>query len=215
MFKSKKWLVFLIVILPSLFWVILETSTINSRKLAYYGPRKLQGKDTAYYQVNLKFNDIENKTSVELDTEKFPLLALMFVGDKYKNEAFRVSGLWEYVNYKTDKLKHIPFVFVCEQQNDSSTTFNQLKIMGGKSNNLYFYGWNKNSFDSLNQVFFAGKPIYIDYSFIMLIDKNRNVRGYYDARYVAEIKRLIEDYQHLRLKEEKNLMLKENEIKTQ
>ena len=53
---------------------------------------------------------------------------------------------------------------------------------------------------------------YIDYSFFVLVDENRNVRGYYDGRYVAELKRLIEEYQHLRLKEEKNNMLEKNKI---
>jgi hypothetical protein len=48
----------------------------------------------------------------------------------------------------------------------------------------------------------------------MLLDKKRQVRGYYDGRYVAEIKRLIAEYQHLRLKEEKQKILKANEIKT-
>lgn len=46
------------------------------------------------------------------------------------------------------------------------------------------------------------------------MDVNRNIRGYYDGRYVAEIKRLIDEYQHLRLKEEKNKLIKSNEIKS-
>ena len=72
--------------------------------------------------------------------------------------------------------------------------------------------WNPSSFDSLNYSYFKAKPYYIDYSFFVLVDENRNIRGYYDGRYVAELKRLIEEYQHLRLKEEKNNMLKKNKI---
>ena len=48
----------------------------------------------------------------------------------------------------------------------------------------------------------------------MLIDHNRHVRGYYDGRYVSEIKRLIDEYQHLRLKEEKQKLIETNEIKS-
>jgi hypothetical protein len=48
----------------------------------------------------------------------------------------------------------------------------------------------------------------------MLIDHNRHVRGYYDGRYVSEIKRLIDEYQHLRLKEEKQKLIQNNEIKS-
>ncbi len=45
------------------------------------------------------------------------------------------------------------------------------------------------------------------------LDKNRRIRGYYDARYAVEVKRLLSEYQHLRIREEKNTMLKQNEIK--
>jgi hypothetical protein len=74
--------------------------------------------------------------------------------------------------------------------------------------------WNKSSFDSLNKIFFKEKPYYIDYSFIVLLDKQRHIRGYYDGRYVSELKRLLGEYKHLRLKEEKNLLIQENEIKS-
>ena len=49
-------------------------------------------------------------------------------------------------------------------------------------------------------------------SYFVLIDAASRIRGYYDARYITEVKRLIEEYQHLRLKEEKQLLLKSNEI---
>ena len=54
----------------------------------------------------------------------------------------------------------------------------------------------------------------MDYSFFVLVDKNRNIRGYYDGRYIAEIKRLTEEYQHLRIKEEKEGMVSANKIES-
>jgi hypothetical protein len=48
----------------------------------------------------------------------------------------------------------------------------------------------------------------------VLVDSRRNIRGYYDGRYASEMKRLIAEYQHLRLKEEKSKMIKENEIRS-
>ena len=39
--KNKKWLLVLIIVFPSLFWLILETSTINSHRLPYFGPKKV------------------------------------------------------------------------------------------------------------------------------------------------------------------------------
>ena len=84
----------------------------------------------------------------------------------------------------------------------------------GDNKNILSLYWDTSSFDSLNLSYFKEKPIYIDYSFFVLVDKNRHVRGYYDARYVSEIKRLTEEYQHLRLKEEKDQMLKTNKIES-
>ena len=81
-------------------------------------------------------------------------------------------------------------------------------------NNITNLYWNHKSYDSLNISYFKQKPYYVDYSFFVLIDKNRHIRGYYDARYVSEIKRLTEEYQHLRLKEEKEQMIKSNTIES-
>ena len=48
--------------------------------------------------------------------------------------------------------------------------------------------------------------------FFVLVDSKRHIRGYYDARYISEIKRLIEEYQHLRLKHEKKNLINQNKI---
>lgn len=215
MFKNKKWIFFLIVIFPSLFWVILETSTINSKKLPLYGPRSFENGDSVYYSVNTLFETIDSaKHAMLIDTVNYPVIALMFVKDEYKKDAYRVSGFWEYVNYKKDKIEHIPFVFVCEKDKGISMTSNEIKQMAKNDKNIVFTYWNTHSFDSINTVFFKDKPYYIDYSFFMLLDKKRHIRGYYDGRFVAEMKRLIGEYQHLRLKEEKQKLIKDNEIKT-
>ncbi len=213
MFKNKKWIFLLIVIFPSLFWVILETSTINSKKLAYYGPKKPNGKDTTYYTVKSVFEKTNESTFLDIDTIKYPVFVAMFIKDKYANDAFRISGFWEYVNYEKSKLGNIPFVLVCEKENGNSKTVDSIKTMAKKSDNIIFAGWNKNSFDSINFTYFKEKPFYVDYSFFALIDKKRHIRGYYDGRYVAEVKRMLGEYQHLRIKEDKETLINDNAIK--
>lgn len=218
--KNKKWLLLLVLALPSTIWLILETSTINSKKLPIYGPRKvIAANDTAYYKVSDQFHLLNNQDSskqelVKIETEAYPLYAVMFIKDSYKKSDLRLSGLWEFLHYKKQKIEHIPIVLVTESENGKSEIQEDLKKLSEGNKNVFFYTWNKNSFDSLNKTYFEGKPIYIDYSFFVLVDVNRNIRGYYDGRYVAEIKRLIEEYQHLRLKEEKNKLIKSNEIKS-
>ncbi len=211
--KNKKWIFVLIILLPSLFWVILETSTINSSKLPHYGPKKLNGTDTLYYSVKSTFEKTNTNTAFDLDTINYPVIAVMFIKDKYANDAFRISAFWEYVNYKKDKISHIPFILVCEKENEVSPTEEGVRAMAKNTDNIFFAGWKKNSFDSINQTYFKEKPYYVDYSFFVLLDKKRHIRGYYDGRYAAEVKRLIAEYQHLRLKEEKQILLDENKIK--
>jgi hypothetical protein len=219
--KNKKWLVLLIVGFPSLFWLILETSTINSSKLPFYGPKKLSEEtkpDTVYYKVSDSFyHQKEGVDSVlelsALNTNDFPLYAIMFISDKYRDDSYRLTGLWEYVNYKKEKVSHIPFVLITEHNGLSSPAYAELKKLSDNQN-LHFYSWKKTSFDSLNKSYFLEKPYYIDYSFFVLIDRNRHIRGYYDGRYVSEIKRLIGEYQHIRLKEEKQKLIEDNDIKS-
>ena len=109
----------------------------------------------------------------------------------------------------------IPFIIVtpCDSLSDPNSLKEMEKLSLSSKNVLNFY-WNQKSFDSLNISYFKQKPYYVDYSFFVLIDKNRHIRGYYDARYVSEIKRLTEEYQHLRLKEEKEQMIKTNTIES-
>lgn len=218
--NKKKLILFLIILFPSLFWVLLELSTINSKKLPHYGPKTLVGQDTAFYTVSSLFKDIiigNNKqlemNSINMDTVNYPLYAVCFIKPSYKTDNYRMAGLSEYSQYKKEKITHIPFVIVtpCDGPN-TETCFNEFEKLEKVNSNISNLFWNTSSFDSLNLTYFKGKPVYVDYSFFALIDKKRNIRGYYDGRYVAEIKRLIEEYQHLRLKEEKQVLINTNKI---
>lgn len=214
--KNKKWIVLLIIAFPSFFWLILETSTINSRKLPFYGPKQtIAPGDTSYYRVSDRFYApaAGDSASLHLATVSDPIYAIVFISSNYRADSYRLTGLWEYLNYKNSKVAHIPFVLVTESEQGGSATARELEKLGSYPN-VNFYTWPKAAFDSLNKSYFKDKPYYIDYSFFLLIDANRHIRGYYDARYVSELKRLIEEYQHLRLKEEKQKLIDANEIKS-
>lgn len=216
--KKKQWVLLLIILLPSALWLILETSTINSKKLPFYGPKKvLAPKDTAYYQVDdhfFAFNDkgVADSVVSNISIEEHPLYAIAFLKDSYSTESYRIPGLWEYLNYKTNKIEHIPVFLVVENREGKSEIYEGLKKLNSY-NNVFFRNTGRLPFDSLNALYFKEKPYYVDFSFFVLLDAKRQIRGYYDGRYVAEIKRLIDEYQHLRLKEEKQRLLKSNEIK--
>lgn len=216
--KNKKWLLVLIIIIPSALWVALESSEINSRKLAYYGPKKNVSKtDTQYYSISDVFLKKYAGDSVlrefKINSVNYPLYIAMFVKPEYVSDSYRLAGLWEYLNYKKDKLENIPFFLITESFGTQNSVQDSLSALCDNKN-VQFLSWNKNGFDSLRETYFLQKPVYVDKSFFVLVDENRNIRGYYDGRYVAEIKRLIEEYKHLRLKEAKQKLINENEIKT-
>ncbi len=216
--KKKQWILVLIILLPSALWLILETSTINSKKLPHYGPKKVIGpKDTSYYTIEDKFfnfqtNDSASLVSESINVEKHPLYAICFIKDQYSTESYRIPGLWEYLNYKKNKIEHIPVFLVTENKKGVSAIYKNLKKLS-TFENVFFKNTAQFNFDSINATYFKEKPYYVDFSFFVLVDAKRQLRGYYDGRYVAEIKRLIDEYQHLRLKEEKQRLLDKNEIK--
>lgn len=220
--KNKKLIFFVILLFPALFKIILEFTTINSKKLPYYGPKILAGTDTVFYKVGSDFkklpsykNDKTGLLDFNLDTVNFPLYAVCFIKQSYKKDDYRMAGLSEYAQYKKDKIKLVPFVIVtpCDGLSDTTCLRELEKLSVGNKNILNLY-WYSSSFDSLNVSYFKKKPSHIDYSFFVLVDKKRHIRGYYDARYVSEIKRLTEEYQHLRLKEEKENMVNANKIES-
>lgn len=220
--KNKKLIFFIILLFPAFLKLFLEFSTINSKKLPHYGPKEPVGKDTVFYKVGSAFHTLVNETDslqtfkpFDLDTVNYPLFAVCFIKQSYKKDNYRLAGLSEYAQYKRDKIKFIPFVIVTPNNgtNDSTGLREMEKLSVGNENIKSLY-WNATSFDSLNNAYFKEKPIYVDYSFFVLVDKKRNIRGYYDGRYISEIKRLTEEYQHLRIKEEKEEMVSANKIES-
>ncbi|MBL7901700.1 MAG: hypothetical protein JNK73_06870 [Bacteroidia bacterium] len=213
--KNKKWLLLLIIAFPSLFWLILETSTIQSSKLPYYGPKLSQkAGDTSYYTVNTSFYPLEDKQTTGPSVKAADgAFILSLLHPKYLKETYRLEGFWEYLNYKTEKIAQIPFVFLIPSETDTINIPKDLKEFKPHQN-IQFLQWKVSSYDSLWKTYFTEKPYYIDYSFFVLIDGQSHVRGYYDIRYASEMKRLIEEYKHLRLKEEKQKLIESNEIKS-
>jgi hypothetical protein len=210
--KNKKWLLLLIIALPSVLWILLETSTINSHKLNYYGPKKKVGNDSIYYCVPDTFRVFPSHELVSIDTSAYPVYVIMFARESYSNEAYRMAGLWEYLNYKKEKVAQIPFVIVTEAGASTEQNKQGMEELK-KHDNVKMLSMPPLQFGDVNRIYMSEKPYYIDYSFFMMIDRKRHIRGYYDGRYAPEIKRLVDEYRHLRLKEEKQKLINENEIK--
>ena len=103
--KNKKWLIILIIAFPSMFWLILESSNINSRKLPYYGEKLLnKNGDTIYHKVNdFFFEKINGDSTINLKRKKidYPLYAIVFINKKYREVLryiLRSTVFWVNIN---------------------------------------------------------------------------------------------------------------------
>ena len=56
--------------------------------------------------------------------------------------------------------------------------------------------------EDMKKMYFASKPIYVMDYFAILVDQNRHIRGYYDPNFNVEVKRMIQEYKHLKLRDE-------------
>ncbi len=211
---KKKWLLLLIIALPSIFWLLLELSTINSKRLPFFGPRSFDGKDTVYFKGNDKFYPFDFACFGSNGLKEFTesSFCLLITDKKYRSEGYRVEGLLEYMRYKSENLKDVPIAALVSREPVCDSAFAVI-FDYPKGKNVRLFSWPKSSYDSLRITYFVGKPSYVDYSFMILLDRDRHIRGYYDTRYAAEMKRMLDEYKHLRLKEEKKEMIKKNEIK--
>lgn len=200
--KNKKWLLLLIIAFPSTFWLLLESSTINSRKLPFFGPKKAISKgDTSYHKFPYPSDNMPS------------IYAIAFLAENYRQDAYRLTGVYEYLKYKEEKIRHLPVMLITESDSLGKNKARELDALS-EHKNVRIISLPRSQFLKQRRSLFVQKPYYVDSSYFALIDMNRNVRGFYDARYVAEIKRLIDEHQHLRIQEAKDKIIKENEIET-
>lgn len=212
--KNKKFILFLIILFPSAFWLMLELSTINSKKLPFYGPKTLRGKDTVYHVAQHPGLGDELLN----DTVNFPLYVICFLRPEDAEDSYKMSGLVEYLKYKKDAIQHMPIIWVATCQDTARGIACKpgiKKQLGIDNPNVYELAYDHAGYSELvKQNYFKDKPYYVDYSFLVLVDKYRRIRGYYDGQFVAEVKRLLEEYKHLRLKEEQKTLLNTNKIES-
>lgn len=211
--KNKGWIIVLIILLPSLIWVLLDLSLINSKKLSYFGPKKLaeNKKDTIYYTLKdvYFFNSSFQKEII--DTNTYKAFITVFIKPEYAAENFRITQFLSIAHFEPDKIKHIP-IFLIYPFKEDSIIFNIKDSLKISLNNVYSRYLPYKEFTNMNMKFFLQKPYYVDYSFAALIDKQRHIRGYYDLRYADELKRMIQEYNHLIVKEGYKETLQKNKI---
>lgn len=240
--KRKRIILVSIILFPSLLYFLFELTQANFKKMAYYGPKTVSAKgDTIYYSVpdisfltNCKVYQVKDTTedgtevqvirsksdSILIDTTNYPVYIVLFLDSNLRKDGYKVKALIDYFQYKPKEFKDVPIFFVSDFNSalplryDDTNNYN--KELRGDFDSLKI---NLPSFHPLltadtkaNEAYFKGKPYYVFNYFAVLVDKHRHIRGYYDPNQNSEVKRLIQEYKHLKTKDEYANTLKKNDL---
>jgi hypothetical protein len=194
-----------------------------------------------YFRTNLKTHkeetiDAEGNTvitrvwksdSTAIDTVNYPIYLILFIDSKLKSDGYKLAAIYDYMKYKAKELKDIPIFFVSDEYKaiydyDCSSdkidkevelkgTFDSLKL-NLESFHPLLIDYANNRAQYLANTYFKQKPYYVFDYFVALVDKKRHIRGYYDPTFNAEIKRMIADYKHLKIRDGYAQTLKQNDI---
>jgi hypothetical protein len=215
---KKKLILLSIILFPSLFYLFFEMTSANFKKMAYFGPKTLNAKgDTVYYKVpDLFFLKKTNTVldSLVLDTVNYPIYVILFLDEKLKKDGYKLTGLYDFLKYKSQKIKNVPIVVVSdfsEVQERNNYQFDSLKINMPNFSAVWLN--LKERQKVLATTYFKQKPYYVLDYFMVLVDKQRHIRGFYDPTFNAEVTRMAGDYEHLKIRDGYAQTQKQNDIK--
>ena len=206
--------------------------------MAYYGPKIVSAKgDTIYYSVpdisfgknlqlhsdsltkpgNNTFTPVDQHLdSFVIDTSNYPVYIILFLDSSLRKDGYKLKALLDYVQYKPKEFKDVPVFFVSAYNSadgyglilnkELRGDFDSLKIDLPSFHPLLAMG------KTANEAYLKGKPYYVFNYFAVLVDKHRHIRGYYDPNQNSEVKRLVQEYKHLKTKDEYANTLKKNDL---
>ena len=201
----------LVLFIPSVLYLWLQTGKNNFKKLEIFGPKEpiektVNGKivvDTLYHTVGgFSLLDTDSNQVTEKITEgKISVVDFFFstcrtVCPKMTNQLMRVQH-----NYKEDK-DVVILSFTVDPLNDTPS---RLKAYAAKHNAVkgmwYFLTGEKQAiYDLAKTSYFltamegnGGEDAFLHSEQVVLVDKEKRIRGMYDGTDPFEVKRLIED----------------------
>lgn len=185
----KKITLLALLFFPALVWVFFEKVKINSYRLNFYGPKNVIAPgDTLFFTLPDSIVNLPVPASC----------ILVPIHPEYEKKQFFIQSLTEAILYKPELMQHIPICFLYPE----NMNIQNLHLFKEKKTDTYILGMSKSNFRRFLNYAFQGKPYYVFDYFGILLDKNRHIRGYYNFSFTDEVKRMTQEYKHLRLKEE-------------
>lgn len=217
--RAKQLLIlFLIVIFPSLFYVILSGTDHDIVGLPYYGPKEVnEHRDTVYHRVN-ELSEFETangqKVPDSLLSGKIKIVSFL----ENNERSFRVM---EQLKNTAERFQDKNDVIILTLYNSNELKEKRIK----KINHTYrsdLEGWHfLITTDRISLHDFARNELFIsrenesahEMNTIVLLDDENKIRGYFDGLQYVETKELRNAVKALRFKKLRPLKNRENERK--
>ncbi len=210
---KKKIILLSVLLIPSLIYFFFELTQANFKKMPYYGPKRTSSqnpKDTLYYSLPPMYFSSDGVVSALIDTLNYPLYVIVFIDEASRNDNYKLRGLVEYALLKPKDLKKVPVLMVAAEKNGRHADYTDSLHL--KKHNVKQLYCADSLYKQYREQYLKGKPYYIMNHFLILVDNKRHIRGYYDGSFVPEVKRMIEEFEHLKLRDEHSKMEQKDKI---
>lgn len=203
----KSLILILILLVPSLAYLVLTTGKHNIKKLQYFGPKSLaaNGKDTIYHTIPaFSLIDQDGKPFGDKDLNNKIYVANFFF-TSCPTICPKMQTLMKKIQDTDDfkKLNDFKLVsFTVDPDNDTPQKLKEFSnLIKAEKNRWYFLTGNRDSIYDLAYKGFMVNAMedakadggFLHSDIMLLIDKEKRVRGIYEGTSYKDVKRLIDE----------------------
>ncbi len=203
----KSLILILILLVPSLAYLVLTTGKHNIKKLQYFGPKSLaaNGKDTIYHTIPaFSLTDQDGKPFGDKDLNNKIYVANFFF-TSCPTICPKMQTLMKKIQDTDDfkKLNDFKLVsFTVDPDNDTPEKLKEFSnLIKAEKNRWYFLTGNRDSIYDLAYKGFMVNAMedkkadggFLHSDIMLLIDKEKRVRGIYEGTSYKDVKRLIDE----------------------
>ncbi len=204
--KKKLLILLFLLSFPSVLYVILSTGEINFIRLPYFGEKELapNGKDTIYHSIpDFKLINQDGKTITGKDLDGKIYVADYFfttcksICPKMTTELLRVQEKFAYTNGLVHILSHtvdpehdfVPVLKTYSEMVHADTK--KWDFVTGDKKQLYDLARNGYLVNAMEGD--GGKDDFIHSELLVLVDKEKHIRGIYDGTNIKSVNDLLDD----------------------
>lgn len=212
--SHKKILALVVILLsPSVFYLVLKSAKHNIQTLEMFGPKTLDEKNDTVYHIIPDF-EFGNQFGKKISLKDFEgkIFVADFIFTTCQSICPKMSDQMAIVQEKVKDMDDVMLLsHTVDPENDSvPVLFDYAKKMGAKEEKWHFVtGDKKEIYDIARNGYFVtamegdgGPDDFIHSEKFLLIDKQKRIRGFYDGTDPKEVKRLIDEIKVLKFEEQ-------------